>query len=192
MLGVAIFSFSIVKPVKADHSHSIIFVAHNDQILFDLKPAPRVINGTTYLPVRSFSTHLGFMVSWDAATGKVTLKKSSKVIILDTKSQKLLNGKFSTPLSYVTVNNSLLVPYRQISEAFGYNVSYSIKGPIARVSDSTAKRTLDQHYEINRKEIEIYRKAHTPPPPSANPIPAKRAFLTFDDGPNKHTTEITI
>ncbi len=190
MLGVALFSFSIVKPVQADHSHSIIFVAHNDQILFNLKPAPRVINGTTYLPVRSFSTHLGFKVSWDAATGKATLTKHSKVIILDTKAQKLLNGKTSTPFSYVTVNNSLLVPYRQISEAFDYNVSYSIKGPIARVSDSTAKLTLDQLYVTNKTEIEIYRKAHTPPPPSANPIPAKRAFLTFDDGPNKHTTGI--
>lgn len=190
-LVFALFLFVLVKPAKADHGNDLIFAAHNDQILFDLKPAPRVINGTSYVPVRSFSTHLGFKVSWDAVTGKTTLTKNSKVIILDTKRKKLLNGPSFSIFSYINIDNSLLVPYRQISEAFGYNVSYSVKGPIARVSNSNAKLTLDQLYEKYKSQIDAYRKAHTPPPPP-KPAPAtgKRAFLTFDDGPNKYTAGI--
>jgi peptidoglycan-N-acetylglucosamine deacetylase len=187
----ALFLFVLVKPAKADHGHALIFASHNDQILFDLKPAPRVIQGTSYVPVRSFSTHLGFKVSWDAATGRATLTKNNKIIILNTKTKKLLNGSSSSTFSYVNINNSLLVPYRQISEACGYNVTYSAKGPIARVSDANAKLTLDQLYEKYKTEIEAYRKEHiTPPPPKPATTPGKRAFLTFDDGPNKHTAGI--
>jgi peptidoglycan-N-acetylglucosamine deacetylase len=190
-LVFALFLFVLVKPAKADHGHALIFAAHNDQILFELKPAPRVINGTSYVPVRSFSSHFGFKVSWDAATERAILTKDTKIIILDTKTRKLLNGSFSSTFSYVNINNSLLVPYRQISEAFGYNVSFSTKGPIARVSDANAKLTLDQLYEKYKIQIEAYRKEHTtPPPPKPVPAPGKRAFLTFDDGPNKHTAGI--
>jgi peptidoglycan-N-acetylglucosamine deacetylase len=192
VLFFAISLFVLVKPAKADHGNSLIFAAHNDQILFNLQPAPRVVDGTSYVPVRSFSSHLGFKVEWDEPTRKVILTKGNKVIVLDTVKKQLINGSSTVSFSYININNSLLVPYRQISEAFGYKVTYLHKGPIARVSDANAKLSLEQLYEKNKIQIEAYRKAHTPPPPSKPPAPAaaKRAFLTFDDGPNKHTAGI--
>jgi peptidoglycan-N-acetylglucosamine deacetylase len=187
----ALFLFVLVKPAKADHGSSLIFTAHNDKILFDLSPAPRAVSGVSYVPVRSFSKYFGFQVNWIAATGEIRLTKGTQVITLNTKTKQFIQGNSSVPFSYININNSLLVPYRQISEAFGYNVSFSYKGPIARVSDANAKLTIDQLYETNKTQIEAYRKAHTPPPPKPPaPSPAKRAFLTFDDGPNKHTAGI--
>ena len=193
-LFFAFFLFVSVKPVKADHGISLIFSAHNDKILFELQPAPRAVNGVSYVPVRSFSTHFGFQVEWVGTTGQITLTRGNKVITLHTKTKQMIQGNTSVPFSYINVNNNLLIPYRQISEAFGYKVSYSQKGPIARVTDSSAKLTIDQLYESNKVQIEAYRKTHTPPPaakpPTSIPPPGKRVFLTFDDGPNKHTAGI--
>ncbi|MFD1358989.1 hypothetical protein ACFQ4X_13810 [Fictibacillus halophilus] len=36
-LFFAISLFVLVKPAKADHGNSLIFAAHNDQVLFDLQ-----------------------------------------------------------------------------------------------------------------------------------------------------------
>ncbi|MED1862459.1 polysaccharide deacetylase family protein [Fictibacillus nanhaiensis] len=191
-LFFVIYLLISVKPVKADHGNSLIFAAHNDKILFELQPAPRAVNGVSYVPLRSFSTHFGFQVEWIGATGQIILRKGNKVITLHTKTKQMIQGNTFVPFSYININNNLLIPYRQISEVFGYGVSYSQKGPIARVTDSGAKLSLDQLYERNKGQIEAYRKAHNPPPQAKPPTPApgKRAFLTFDDGPNKHTAGI--
>ncbi len=52
-----------------------------------------VYNGTTYVPLRSYSEQLGLVVDYDAATDKVTIKNKSEAQLMSKEIAFLVNGQ---------------------------------------------------------------------------------------------------
>lgn len=89
--------------------------------------APFVENGRTLVPVRALAERLGFDVTWDQASQKVTLSKWPKTLELTIGSDiAVVNGrevKLDVPARIV--NDRTVVPLRFVSEHLGAQVSWN-------------------------------------------------------------------
>ena len=80
-----------------------------------------VYNGTTYVPLRSYSEQLGLVVDYDAATDKVTVKNKSEAQLMSKEIAFLVNGQpvrvdfFTQMVNWYLMNSA---PGTMTSEAY--------------------------------------------------------------------------
>ncbi len=80
-----------------------------------------VYNGTTYVPLRSYSEQLGLVVDYDAATDKVTIKNKSEAQLMSKEIAFLVNGQpvrvdfFTQMVNWYLMNSA---PGAMTSEAY--------------------------------------------------------------------------
>ena len=111
---------------------------------YSLDAPPQLVNNRTLVPIRFVSEALGAQVTWDAATGQVTVKDAGRTMVLTLGSnQALVDGK---PRA-IDNNPAMLppgrvfVPLRFVSETLGAKVDYNdtkqitITRQISRESD---------------------------------------------------------
>jgi len=79
------------------------------QVYFTKKPV--IINGSTQVPMREVFERLGANITWNQTDKTVTASKNGKTLILEAAQMK-------------TIDNSLFVPLRLISEFFDMTVSW--------------------------------------------------------------------
>lgn len=171
--------------LAASNNHIFIGV-NNDLIIMDV---PGYLEkGTTYVPIRAFS-HLGVQVNWNGKERSVFLKKGKKYATLYVDTNRFItNQNEEIQLSSKIVKGNTMIPYRDISEYFGFHVSFIKEGPVARVMDLrgldeniTEIISDEQFYFIHKEEIDKQKERNKP---------KKVAYLTFDDGPNGNTATI--
>jgi hypothetical protein len=87
---------------------------------------PRIINGSTMVPMRAIFNALGAGVSWDGTARTVTATRGSDVIVLTIGASTATFNGVSRPLNQpaVIVGGSTLVPLRFVSEALGADVRW--------------------------------------------------------------------
>lgn len=104
-------------------------IVNNNSYTMDVAPFIDKNSGRTLVPIRFISEFLGFDVSWDEITKTVTIKDSSKTILLTIgKKTALINGvEYELETSPSIVTSRTFVPLRFISEAFGYKVNWDEK-----------------------------------------------------------------
>jgi hypothetical protein len=104
--------------------------------LIDVAPFIDKVSGRTLVPVRFISEFLGFEVVWDAQAKTVTIKDSSKTIILTIGNKTILiNGKaYKIDVTPLIKDSRTFVPLRFISEAFGYQVNWDAKTQTVTIS----------------------------------------------------------
>lgn len=89
---------------------------------------PEVIKGVTYVPLRGVLEELGFKVDWNSADSTIVLKLNDETITIYKDSTYKVNAiskKLKNKL--ITVNNSTMVPFREISELIGAQVNWDSK-----------------------------------------------------------------
>ncbi len=169
-----------------DNIGSYVFVIVNDEIVTFNDVRPIINSGWTYVPIRRFAESLGANVSWDSKENQVTVEKEGKLLVLDYNSKSIVKDGIKIEIPLLSHNNRILAPYRFIGEFFGYDVSYFSEGPIARVKDCSAvipdaEIVETFKYEINELKKEIIENLRKN---------QRVVYLTFDDGPNRHTSNI--
>jgi peptidoglycan-N-acetylglucosamine deacetylase len=180
---ILVLVFSCVTGASAGNT-GLVFVGVNDELLSYPQAEPETKNGTTYMPLRYFAEKTGAELSWNAADNIVDVHKGQANISLEINQGQLRNADGSeAPFDLYLKNDRTMVPFRYISEMFGYKVSFNAAGPVARASDSTAKLTDEQFYAKYRTVIEQKKE-------EMEPEPKRVAYLTFDDGPNGYTSGI--
>lgn len=184
---------------SASYPDFIVVVKDNDYVNFtDAKP--EVIEGRTFVPVRTLSELMGMEVEWNATENKVVLRKDGKWcdIYLGSDKLKFSNGDEVTAKVYVK-NQRTMAQFRAIAEHFDYEVSYIANGPIARFV-SNSNETVESEEELYNRikttidaERKLYleeKKAKEEEARKAEEAKYPTVYLTFDDGPNANTPRI--
>ncbi|MCX7571803.1 polysaccharide deacetylase family protein [Tumebacillus sp. DT12] len=179
---VLVLVLSCFSSAFAGASGQFVRVGLNDRLLQFPDAKAEMINGSTYLPIRYLAQEAGWGLEWDALTNEVTVSEKNRGISLE------INR--TSPLLTYLKDDRTMVPFRWVSEKFGYEVSYLEDGPVARAKDASAELSDEQFYEKYRAVIEEEKARQEPAPPPLREEPAKVAYLTFDDGPNGYTEEI--
>ncbi|MGL4344353.1 MAG: polysaccharide deacetylase family protein [Cellulosilyticaceae bacterium] len=114
-----------------------------------------------YVPAREMGEYLGVQVIWNGTT---SLSKEGV-------------GQFEVPPHNIYVDNqTTYVPIKYFSWYFGYQLSVNNTGDLIRV------REVDGAHLTDEEVFEKYKKQPK--------VTKQQVYLTFDDGPNVHTSEI--
>jgi hypothetical protein len=99
---------------------------YNDMLL-EMQPSAYLTKGITYVPLRSLSEHLGFLVSWNQQEEKITIEDNDNVLSLELyKTTALLNNETLDLSSPPYLRNEVtFVPLRFIAENFQLDISWS-------------------------------------------------------------------
>lgn len=103
-----------------------------DGVAVKLDAAPIIRNSRTLLPVRAIAEVTGSVVSWDARTRKVTVKRKDRMVELWIgKNIARVNGKSMNidtddyRVVPIMVNSRTLLPLRFVAESLGLDVQWS-------------------------------------------------------------------
>lgn len=189
-----LFSFTI--NVKASTTDQIVFIAVNDELVEFVDARPFVADGVTYVPLRSLATILKANVFYNSNENSVIIKKDSrflKIYITENKyvieaADKIEVAKL--PFLIKTENERVMVPLQFIAEYFQLEITFFEAGPIARLIEKNdlLNYTDEQLYVKYKEEIEVETERWKAE--RRHKKINKIAYLTFDDGPNKHTKPI--
>lgn len=98
----------------------------NDHIVYS-DVDPYIKKSRTYVPIRFIAEELGYDVSWDGDTRKVTMTEgNTKVeLTIDSKNMYVSGKRIALDAPAEITDSRTFVPLRAIAEAFGENVDYS-------------------------------------------------------------------
>ncbi|RXI99810.1 hypothetical protein DS745_13075 [Anaerobacillus alkaliphilus] len=136
-------------------ANDIEVILDGDTMQFSVDP--RVIDGSTMVPLRSIFEALGADVKWDQKTQTVTAKKADTTVVLTIgKKTAYVNNKsqeLTTPGT--VINGSTLVPLRFVSQALGAYVHWNGTDRIVSISSDGSQVTYQSNYvKINTATIE--------------------------------------
>ena len=118
--GTQVYSF---MPTKITPVEIKVFL-DGEQLAFDVPP--RIIMGSTLVPLRAIFEVMGAFVEWDDATQTVTATKDDKVVVLTIgRSSATVNGQtVQIGQPGITAGGRTLAPLRFVAEAFGETVTW--------------------------------------------------------------------
>lgn len=207
LIFIAVMSLSSLS--LADSDSGFIVVAKDNEMVYFQDAKPEVIEGRTFVPVRSLAESMGIDVEWKAIERVVSLSKEDKWgnISIDESKMSFSDGTEIASQSYIK-DGRTMVQFRAIAEQFGYSVSYIPEGPIARfIEDESEIEIVDDNalYEKLKPEIDVEyriyleekaareeaeRKLREEEERRAEEAKYKTVYFTFDDGPNIYTPRI--
>lgn len=172
--------------VEASAKSKPIFIAVNDEMVEFPDSQPEVRNSTTYVPVRFITYAIEGEIVRDSKENTVLITKGNKTafIRVNEKTVEVETGE-KREFDIFWKDNRIMVPLRFIGEHFGYDISYIPQGPIARIADDNASLMNEEVFSHNKDIIVNTKKKW-----AEENKPKKKVYLTFDDGPNQHTTAI--
>lgn len=105
---------------------SAIYRVDNQGKAGQLRMAPYMLNGRTYMSVRDLGDSLGLQVIWDGDQQMVTLaQRDSKVVFAVGSNSYTVNGEVRTMGEAAVIKQGhLVMPVRLIAELFGANVGW--------------------------------------------------------------------
>lgn len=133
-----ILAFGAV-PFTAAAAGEITVVLDGNKISFDVPP--QNISGRTLVPYRTLAEKIGAKVSWDQKTGKITVLKGKKTVVLTVNSKVgTVDGKaVAMDTAPVIQNGRTLVPLRFLGESLGLWVSWNAAAKTVSVE---SKKTI--------------------------------------------------
>jgi len=95
--------------------------------------APKVINGTTLVPIRLVSEEIGAIVEWDATDKSILVSKTNRALYMQIGYKQLevydaITGEtkvINLSVAPQQVNGVTMVPLRAISEGLGCEIAYN-------------------------------------------------------------------
>ncbi|XID95618.1 stalk domain-containing protein [Paenibacillaceae bacterium WGS1546] len=109
-----------------------------DGTFITVNPTAKVVNSSTFIPLRGVLENMGATLAWDGKTQTVTIKKDATTIKLVIGSKTVhVNGKAqSLSVAPFLEKGYTFVPLRFISETFGAKVSWNATEYIASIDTS--------------------------------------------------------
>ena len=102
-----------------------VYVSYNGKKVYFDNAVPIIYYERTYLPLRALMEMMGFVVSWDSATGNVTAIKGDRTVVITPDGHISVNGVLSPTIAPpINKNGSNLVSARVIAEAVGAQVGW--------------------------------------------------------------------
>ncbi|SDD14073.1 Uncharacterized conserved protein YkwD, contains CAP (CSP/antigen 5/PR1) domain [Paenibacillus sp. UNCCL117] len=116
---------------KGDTAHIVTFALNGssymlDGVQLDMKLAPVIIDGSSYLWVRDLAAALGAQVEWnDAQKAAIYTKDGRTISFFTTRPTYALNGReIPTEAPAKLMNDSTMIPVRLLAEVLGAKVDY--------------------------------------------------------------------
>ena len=160
-LTLIILSLTLILNTVVTGNRGIILYINEDQI--SLYPLPRLVGGTTLIPVRAFFEGFGAVVHFDAKSEEITVFRGSKQLAL----------KKSDGIVYH--NGTAYAPIRLMSQSLGDEIIY-----------------VDTDRSIRIKSEFDWTRKYLPPQEKPVSVSGQRGIvaITFDDGPGIYTNRI--
>ncbi len=179
-----------VKAASFSNSQ-LIFIVVNDELIAFSDDHPFVLEGLTYVPLRSLSTILGADVMYDQNEHAVRVHKDGQVLTIhvfeNTYESEGMERKF---LPIKMVDNRTYVPLRLVAEFFQLQVDFYEDIPLVRLIEryNDLQYSYEELLSQYKEKIEIEKQKW-----QVNKTLEKKgktAYLTFDDGPTASTSQI--
>lgn len=111
--------------------------------------APEELNGRVMLPIRALAEAAGATVSWDGATGTVTLKQRARTVsvIIGSETAYIDSTAYTLDAPAYAKDGRTMLPIRFISEALGLSVEWRAGRVVNIISPGMAfmdKTTIDE------------------------------------------------
>lgn len=143
--------------VSGKYSATNVGIKLNDSFI-SVKPTAKVVNNSTFIPLRGVLENMGASLSWDGKLQTVTIQKDSTTIKLVIGSKRVLvNGKAqSLSVAPFLEKGYTFVPLRFISETLGANVTWNAKDFIASIDTSSSATDNGQSPSEPSEVLESY------------------------------------
>lgn len=131
----------------------ITVVLNGSELTFETEP--RIVDGTTLVPMRKIFEELGMTVSWNSGNNTVTAVKNGKSVVCQIGSKAVtINGEtVEVTAAPVIDGGTTLVPLRVISEALGVDVSWD--ADTGTVTMTKEKSASDESWKENLGTIDL-------------------------------------
>ncbi|MDY3929422.1 MAG: stalk domain-containing protein [Clostridia bacterium] len=122
---------------------------------YKIDSAPIILNDKTLVPVRFICEMFDFNVTWQEEDRRVSIEKPDTKLEFQIGSNTYyLNGKSYTAEQGATIiNNSTMVPLKDISEAIGKKVLWNDKHRIIIIADNISYMENDEIFDIIAEKI---------------------------------------
>ncbi|MCH5187903.1 MAG: hypothetical protein J1F63_05825 [Oscillospiraceae bacterium] len=137
LLGLAVSSGPAIGAESfAAVSDEISVTVDGSSISFDVPP--KIIDGTTMLPVRLALEPLGAEFAWNERSQAVTIRANGKNIVLTIGAESALVDGVSKPLMKpaMIIDGRTLIPIRFVAEELGYGVDWDSNTRTVIISSS--------------------------------------------------------
>lgn len=148
-----------IEPVMKE-CKTILKVGSKQAILSDkpveMPTAPTIVNGRTFLPLRFVTEEILMAnVVWDNHTKKATVRNGEVIVEVGLNCYEATINGTKVPLDAppLMINNSLLLPVRFMSEAFGMKVDYNSADKTITIISSRENKSPVAAFELDQ---EIY------------------------------------
>lgn len=166
-------------------------------------------SGEVYVKAKDISELIAAEAQWNSISKQFMIKKDKDYIILDMENSKLTNldQKTETIKLYGKSKDSL-VPVGKVLSCFDYEVSrldelgiFRVKNMSAELLDIEISKKYSDEFDVEIENYEFKQRVERAEleekyPEKRKPIlmkdipHEKTVYLTFDDGPNQHTSKI--
>lgn len=162
------------------------YVALHDRVLQFDKEEVRLVNAQMVVPFEKMARYLYADIV--KTSDQITMTKNGTSISYNFKTtETVINQVIETANPIQNIENVLYVPLRFLGESTGFKVDYLS-------SIITARLYIDIYPHLNNPEfihkvMKERKLTSTPKPPPENQSGKPIVYLTFDDGPNRYTSE---
>jgi hypothetical protein len=125
ILGTA--ATALVTSISLALSHPATMDVDGQRVVSDVGPV--TVGGVAYLPIRAVSEATGVMTSYDAATGTVTLRRGTDVLVVRAgRTRAILNGH-AVELKHApfAVHGRMMVRGADVATLLASNVKYDAR-----------------------------------------------------------------
>ncbi len=148
---ILLFIFFVMFSMTAFAQNNVSVYIDNQKLEFEVEP--RILNGSTMVPLRGIFDAFDAKIRWDDDTRTITSFKESGEVIFITIDHHLMyvgNKAIKLPTPAVIIENTTFVPLRAISETFGCKIGWDETDKTVSIIKDKSKYTM-LYTDNNRK-----------------------------------------
>ncbi|WP_163099232.1 polysaccharide deacetylase family protein [Peribacillus alkalitolerans] len=167
----------------------------NDK-LYENKDSLRILDHTTYISLDDFTSAIGANLVTDEITHIHTIHKGNNKVNINenTNTYEIVQTKLKGPIK--VIDHVIYIPIKTFSKNFGFRFYDLSKNSAFRILDGSQKISNVDFFKINKTASTKEKTISPTVQPKTTPVikketpKKKKVYLTFDDGPNVHTSKI--
>jgi len=183
-LVIMITIFSLPSQSQAATNEPQRYIALHDKTLSFQADEVRLVNSQMIVPLEKMAGYLHADIV--KTSEKITVSKNSTTISYHYGTKEtIVNGKTEIANPVQLIDDVLFIPIRYLGESTGFKVDYLSNIFTARLYSDTHPHLSHAAYANTVTKEQQPKSNPKPTPTSDQPV----VYLTFDDGPNRYTSE---
>lgn len=147
VLGVGVLCMTSIPILAAEANISV--QVNGKKVAFSGQK-PKVISGTTYVPLRGVFEELGYEVWWIPSSKYIMITKDGLGVTLTQDSRYIMNGEQKALQSKIlTLNGSTMLPLREVSTLVGAKVDWNSKTNTVVITYNTSAQSQVDNQNID-------------------------------------------